>query len=220
VTNFVANDPHSTTRTITYGTALEEAQAAMILLHGRGASPEDILGLAAEIDPGGVAYLAPAAFQAVWYPQPFLSPQSVNQPWLDSALRRVDSLFQSIEEAGIPPQQIILLGFSQGACLSLEYAARNPRNYGGVAALSGGLIGSEDDLKNYPGFFDHTPILLGCSNVDPFIPEMRVRQSGDILTKLGANVDLRLYPGMGHMVNRDELDAVAFMLEELQATTS
>jgi len=212
--SFSANDPHSATHTLVYGASLEEAQAAMILLHGRGASPEDILGLAAEIDAGGVAYLAPAAFQAEWYPQTFLAPRSANQPWLDSALLRIDSLFQGIEEAGIAPQHIVLLGFSQGACLSLEYAARHPRDYGGVAALSGGLIGSEDDLKDYPGIFDGTPMLLACSTVDPYIPEERVRQSGDILKNLGASVDVRLYPGMGHMVNRDELDAVAAMLEK------
>ncbi len=218
--NFAANDPHATTHTLTYGAPIEQAKAAMILLHGRGASPEDILGLAAEIDPGNVIYLAPAAFQATWYPQSFLIPQSANQPWLDSALNRVDGLFRMVEEANIPPHRVFLLGFSQGACLSLEYAARNPRDYGGMVALSGGLIGSDEDLQDYPGFFDKTPVFLGCSTVDPYIPEERVRLSGNIMENLGASVDVRLYPGMGHMVNRDELDAIAKMLDSVISHTA
>ena len=218
--NPVTNDPHSTTHTLSYGASTEEAKAAMILLHGRGASPEDILGIATEIDPGNVTYFAPAAFQAIWYPQSFLNPQSANQPWLDSALKRVDGLIHTLQEANISPQRMLLLGFSQGACLSLEYAARNPRDYGGVVALSGGLIGSNEELVGYPGGFDETPVLLGCSTVDPYIPEERVRLSGELMEKLGADVDLRLYSGMGHMVNRDELDAVAQMLRKVIARKS
>jgi len=134
------SNPHAGTRTLAYGAPLEEARAAMIMLHGRAASPEDILGVAPLIDPGSLIYLAPAAMDGAWYPQTFLRPQSVNQPWLDLALRRIGSLISQVETAGIPVERIVLLGFSQGAWLALEYAARNAWRYGGVAVLSGGLI--------------------------------------------------------------------------------
>jgi predicted esterase len=187
----------------------------MILLHGRGASPEDILGIGAEVDPGGVIYLAPEARSSAWYPQTFLAPQKANQPWLSSALTRLGEMLEYLEAEGIPPERVILLGFSQGACLASEYAARNPRRYGGIAALSGGVIGADDDLQGYEGRLADTPIFLGCSDVDPHIPVERVHRTTEILSSLGAQVTEQIYPGMGHFVNVEELTAVRAMVEAL-----
>jgi predicted esterase len=195
----------------------EQAQAAMILLHGRGASPEDILGIAAQIEVEPVTYLAPAAMGSQWYPQTFLAPQSANQPWLGSALRRVDALVQHLINANIATERIVLLGFSQGACLATEYVARNPKRYGGLAALSGGLIGTDADLVGYNGSFDGMPALLGCSDIDPHIPLARVQKSTEQLRSMAATVDERIYPDMGHYVNEDELNAVRIMLEGILA---
>lgn len=208
-------NPHSGTRTLGFGVPIKEARAAMILLHGRGASPEDILGIGAEVDPGGVVYLAPAARGSAWYPQTFLAPQQANQPWLTSALARVGDLLVHLEEEGMPAERVILLGFSQGACLASEYAARNPRRYGGIAALSGGVIGTDDDLQGYAGSLEGTPVFLGCSDVDPHIPVERVHRTAEILTSLGAQVSEQIYPGMGHFVNMEEIEAVRAMVEAL-----
>jgi predicted esterase len=187
----------------------------VIMLHGRGASPESILPLVPEIDPGAVIYLAPAAAQSVWYPNTFLSPRQSNQPWLDSALKRMGNLVEQGQRAGLPPERTLLMGFSQGACLALEFAARHARRYGGVAGLSGGLIGVEADLQGYTGSLDGTPVFLGCSDSDPFIPVERARRSGEIMQQLGAAIDQRIYSGMGHTVNQDEVEAIASMLRKL-----
>lgn len=211
----LTNDPHAGTRTLTYGASLKDARVAMIMLHGRGATPEDILGLAPAIDRGDVAYLAPAAMHMTWYPNTFLVPQQANQPWLNSALQRISGLLGQVETAGIPMERVFLLGFSQGACLTLEYTARHTWRYGGVAGLSGGLIGTEDDLVGYHGLLDGTRVFLGCSDVDPHIPVERVDRTAGILQTLGANPTVRIYPGMGHLVNADELDAVQRMLTRL-----
>ena len=208
-------DPHGGTRTEIYGVPMEEARVAVILLHGRGASPEDILYIAHEVDPGGVAFLAPEAAGETWYPQSFLSPLEANQPYLDSALRRVAGLVNEIGEAGIPFERMVLAGFSQGACLGLEYACRNARRYGGLVGLSGGLIGPDETPQEYPGSLDGTPVFLGCSEEDLFVPLHRVRQTGEVLRRMGAEVDERIYPGMGHLVNQDELDAVGEMLRRV-----
>lgn len=212
-------DPHAGTRTLAYGVQPEQAQAAMILLHGRGASPEDILGIAAEIAIEDVAYLAPAAMNSTWYPYPFLNPQAANQPWLNSALKRVGGLIEHLNGANVATNKIILLGFSQGACLASEYAARYPQRYGGVVALSGGLIGAEEDLVGYTGSLDGTPAFFGCSDIDPHIPEKRVRRSAEVLEGLGASVETRIYPNMGHLVNIDEINTVKHMLEALLTGT-
>jgi phospholipase/carboxylesterase len=194
------------------GVPLDVAQAAMVLLHGRGAGAEDILGLAQGFDAHGFVYLAPEAARRTWYPQSFLAPIAANEPWLSSALAVVDGLLQQIAAAGIPPERTMLLGFSQGACLALEYAARHAQRYGGVAGLSGGLIGREINPDAYRGSFAGTPVFLGCSDVDPHIPAPRVRQSASLLTGLGAQVTLRLYPHMPHTVNEDELEVVRGMM--------
>jgi phospholipase/carboxylesterase len=198
------------------GESLPSAQAAMILVHGRGASAEDILTLVPELDQSGFAYLAPQAAAHAWYPYSFLAPLSNNEPWLSSALSVIASLLDTIAEAGIPPERTILLGFSQGACLSLEFAARNAHRYGGLAGLSGGLIGPDGTPRDYQGSLEGTPVFLGCSDVDFHIPKQRVQQSAEVLRRLGGDVTMRLYPGMGHMVNEDEIQFVRGMMAALK----
>jgi len=197
------------------GEPLGQARAAMLLVHGRGATAEDILELAVELNRPGFAYLAPQAANNSWYPQSFLAPISSNEPWLSSALARLSTVLQRIEEGGILRERTILLGFSQGACLALEFADRHAQRYGGIAGLSGGLIGPDGTPRDYPGSFAGTPVFLGCSDRDPHIPKERVQQSAEVLRRLGADVTMRLYPNMGHMVNQDEIDFVGGMMAAL-----
>jgi predicted esterase len=212
MTTLDRNDPHAGQVVLHTGAALEQAKAAMILIHGRGASAEDILGLAGEFDRPDLAYLAPQAAGGTWYPQRFLAPLESNEPWLTSALGRIQALLEHVQAAGIPSEKIFLLGFSQGACLSLEYAARNARRYGGVVGFSGGLIGPDGTPRDYPGSLDGTPIFLGCSDVDFHIPKQRVIETSEVLERLGGSVEMRLYPGMGHLVNQDEIGYVKELL--------
>ncbi len=204
--------PHQGQQVLVTGEPLAGAHAAMILVHGRGASAEDILTLVPELDQPGFAYLAPQAAGHTWYPYSFLAPLSNNEPWLSSALSVIASLLGTIAEAGIPPERTILLGFSQGACLSLEFAARNARRYGGLAGLSAGLIGPNGTPRDYQGSLEGTPVFLGCSDVDFHIPKQRVQESAEVLRRLGGDVTMRLYPGMGHMVNEDEIQFVRGMM--------
>lgn len=206
------SDPHGGQPVLHTGAALEQAPAVMIMIHGRGASAEDIIGLASEFERGDLAYLAPQAAGNTWYPQRFIGPLASNEPWLTSALTRIETLLRYVEEAGIPAERTFLLGFSQGACLALEYAARNARRYAGVIGLSGGLIGPDGTPRDYPGSLEETPVFLGCSDIDMHIPKGRVVESSEVLRRLGATVDLRLYPGMGHTINEDELQAVKDLL--------
>lgn len=184
----------------------------MLMVHGRGASAEDILYLSEELNVPGFAYLAPQATGYTWYPQRFLAPLQSNQPWLDSALKKLDRAIIQIADSGIPAEKTFLLGFSQGACLALEYAARNARRWGGVVGLSGGLIGPQVDPTRYPGSLEGTPVFLGCSDFDPHIPKLRVLETARMMEQLSAAVDMRLYHGMGHTVNEDELQAVQEMM--------
>lgn len=207
--------PHQGQPVLAAGVPLAEAQAAMIMVHGRGASAEDILGLVDEIDHPGFAYLAPQAANHTWYPYRFLAPIEQNEPYLSSALDVIGGLLHEISAAGIPPERVILLGFSQGACLAIEFAARNARRYGGVAVLSGGVIGPEGAPRDYSGSFDSTPILLGCSDIDPHIPLHRVQETTQIVQRMGANATERIYPGMGHTVNDDEIQFVQQMMAGL-----
>src|SRR6202048_4236525 len=195
--------PHQGQPVLAAGEPLERAKAAMIMIHGRGASAEDILSLAGEVNQPGFAYLAPQASGYTWYPNSFLAPIASNEPGLSSGLAVIASLLTKLAEAGISPERTILLGFSQGACLSLEFAARNARRYGGLAGLSGGLIGPDDTPRDYPGSLEGTPVFLGCSDVDPHIPAKRVVETGEILEKLGGKVAVKLYPGLGHTVHED-----------------
>jgi phospholipase/carboxylesterase len=197
------------------GAPLDQASAALLMIHGRGASASDILSLAAELDSSRFACVAPQANGGAWYPYRFVEPVEKNEPYLTSALNTVESVLGKLNDAGIPPDRTIILGFSQGACLALEYAARNPRRYGGLVGLSGGLIYNGDRPRAYEGSLDGTPAFLGCSDVDFHIPLSRVRQSSETLRSLGAVVEERIYPGMDHTVNRDELDYVQQMMDRL-----
>ena len=196
------------------GEPLGTARAAMILLHGRGASAEDIMTVGAQLAQPGFAYLAPQAAGNAWYPNPFTAPLEANEPYLSSALEVVASVLAGVEET-IPARRVILLGFSQGACLTLEFAARNARRYGGVVGLSGGLIGPDGTPRDYPGDFEGTPAFLGCSDVDPHIRKDRVVDAGEVFKRMGAAVTVRLYPGMGHTVNQDEIDLVREIVEAI-----
>jgi predicted esterase len=187
----------------------------MITVHGRGASAEDILMLADEFHVPDFAYLAPQAAGNTWYPYSFLSPIESNEPGISSGLALLAELLERVQAAGIPPERTILLGFSQGACLMCEFAARNARRYGGVVALSGGLIGPDGTPRDYPGSLEGTPIFMGCSDVDPHIPKERFLFTADVFRELGGEVTARLYPNMGHTVNRDEIEAVRGMAENV-----
>jgi len=197
------------------GKSLEEAEAAMVMLHGRGASARDILALSEELRGEKFAYLAPQAANFTWYPYSFLAPIERNEPWLSSALNLVAEVLNQVSEAGVPVEQAILLGFSQGACLASEYVARNPRRYGGLVAFSGGLIGPEIKKREYSGMLEGTPVFLGCSDVDPHIPKERVQETAEVFTEMGAQVTANLYPGMGHTVNRDEIKHAREIMNKL-----
>jgi predicted esterase len=206
----VANpdDPHKGQPVLHYGAPIVSARRAAIFIHGRGASAEDILGIAPELGTDDVAYLAPQAAGHTWYPFSFLSPISQNEPALSSALGVIAELVAKLATDGHTPERIVLLGFSQGACLGLEFAARNARRYAAVAALSGGLIGPPGTPRDYAGSMRDTPVFLGCSDVDPHIPLERVHESAEVLRRMGARVDERIYKGLGHTINADELAAV------------
>ena len=208
----LVNGPHQGGQVVTGGTPLAQARGALILTHGRGASAESILSLAPLLGADDLAWLAPQAAGNTWYPYSFLSPIPQNEPGITSGLQVLADLVAHIESEGIPANRITLLGFSQGACLTLEFAARNPRRFGALAGLSGGLIGPDDTPRTYPGSLDGTPVFLGCSDVDAHIPLARVHESATVLTRLGAAVDERIYPGMGHLVNDDEIAAVRGLL--------
>jgi predicted esterase len=187
----------------------------MVLVHGRGASPEDILSLAHEFDQPDFAYLAPQAAGYTWYPYSFLAPVANNEPGISSGLGVIGGLLARLGDAGISPARCFLLGFSQGACLATEFAARNARRYGGVIGLSGGLIGPEGMPRADSGSLEGTPVFLGCSDVDPHIPKTRVLETAQALEALGGAVTMRLYPGMGHMVNPDEIAFVQEMMQQV-----
>lgn len=201
------------------GERLSNAWAAMVLIHGRGASASDILLLGQELYHPQFAYLAPQAAGNTWYPYSFLAPIQQNEPWLSSALEAVAAVVQQVEDAGIAADRIVVGGFSQGACLAGEFVARHPRRYGGLLMFSGGLIGPPGGLRTYSGDLDGTPVFLGCSDVDPHIPKERVLESARILEDLGGDVTYRLYPGLGHTVNRDEIDRARAIVRSVVASS-
>lgn len=200
--------PHEGQPVLSAGPGLGSGSAAMIMIHGRNAGPENILELAGLLRHPGFTFLAPAAAGGTWYPFSFLEDTERNEPGLSSGLELIDHLIHTIEEAGIPRRRIILLGFSQGACLSSEYAVRHSGRFGGVVALSGGLIGPPGTVWEHPGRFEGTPVFLGCSDVDSHIPKARVDESAAVFSSMGATVTERIYPGMGHQINEDELTFV------------
>ena len=203
------DDPHAGQPLLTVGAALGEGRIVAIMVHGRGARPEDILTLVPALERGrttpSVTYLAPAAAGRTWYPFSFLTDVEKNEPYLSSALARLAALVRDVEARGIGRERIVLMGFSQGACLASEFAVRHAGRYAGVVAFSGGVIGPPGTRWNYPGAFGGTPVFLGCSDVDAHIPAARVHETADVFARMGADVVTRLYPGMGHLVNDDEI---------------
>jgi phospholipase/carboxylesterase len=196
--------PHGGQPVLRAGVALDKARAAVIMVHGRGAGPENILDLVPAIGQPNVAYLAPAASGSTWYPKSFLSPIAENEPGISSGIQVVHGLIDDIVAHGIPTERIMLLGFSQGACLASTAAQRRPARYGAVVVFSGGLIGPPGTSWDENGSFESTPAFFGCSDVDAHVPETRVRESAAVYQRMGASVTTRIYPGMGHFVNDDE----------------
>lgn len=197
--------PHNVSKVLLAGEDLAKAKAAMIMVHGRGATAESILDLSQYIWFDGVSYVAPQANGNVWYPYSFLMPLEQNEPGLSSGLQIITDIVEQVIASGIPEQKIMLLGFSQGASLSLEWTARTARNIAAVFGLSGGLIGPEGTKRDYKGSFRNTTVFVGCSDVDFHIPKERVIESSDVFKKMNANVTIKLYPNLAHTVNDDEL---------------
>lgn len=209
--------PHQGQPIALAGEPLERAQAAMVMLHGRGATSEDILGLVPLLAQSHFAYLAPQANGNTWYPNRYLDPIATNEPWLSSSLALVEDVLAQVAKSGIPPERTMLLGFSQGACLALEFIARHAQRYGGVAGLTGALIGPDGTSRNYPGSLEGMPVFMGCSDVDIHVAKEHAIKTADVLKRLGGQVTLRLYPNMGHQVNQDEIDFVRGMMAPLVA---
>jgi phospholipase/carboxylesterase len=191
------------------------AKAAVVMLHGRGASAQDMLSLADAFAQPDIAYLAPQAPGSTWYPYSFLAPFADNEPALSRSLATVGSTLAILAGQGFGPERVVLIGFSQGGCLALEYAARNAGRYGGLAGLSAGLIGPPGTPRDYPGSLSGTPVFIGCSDSDAHIPLARVHESTQVLRRLGGDVTERIYPGMGHTINDDEVKQIRRMLAGL-----
>jgi predicted esterase len=225
------NAPHQNQPVFTAGKPLASAKAAMILVHGRGATASSILDLARALPHPDMAYLAPQAADNAWYPHSFIAPQAANHSWypnsflapiasnepgLSSAIQAIADVVRQVEEAGISAENIIIGGFSQGACLSSEFVARNPRRYGGLLVFSGGLIGPPGTPRDYAGSLDGTPVFIGCSDIDFHIPVERVHETTATLTRMGAAVTERIYPGMGHTIIQNEIDLAMEIVEGLR----
>lgn len=209
--------PHQKNQPVRAGEEIENSKGAIIMIHGRGATAESIVTLANELDASGFHLVAPQAAGFQWYPNSFLAPAERNEPGLSSGLQAIFDIMTDLESKGINKEKIVFLGFSQGACLASEFVARHPRRYGGLIAFSGGLIGDELDPKNYSGSLENTPAFFGCSDIDPHIPEERVHESTDILEKLNAAVTKKIYPNMGHTINRDELQEAEKILNDVRS---
>lgn len=207
------SDPHAGQPLLTAGPPLDQAAGALILVHGRGATAAGMLPLFSALNLPSLAALAPQAAGQTWYPLSFLAPLEANEPFLGSALRRLDALAADLLARGLPSDRLAFLGFSQGACLALEFAARHPSRYGAVIGLSGGLIGPPGTPRDYPGTLAGTPVFLGACDPDPHVPFERVRQTEAVLARMGAAVELRRYPGMPHAINEDELAASRALLQ-------
>lgn len=204
--------PHQGQRVVVAGAPLARARAALILTHGRGATAESTLSLADALGADDFAVYAPQASGNTWYPYSFLNPIEQNEPGISSGIQALADIVETVERGGIPAERIALAGFSQGACLTLEFTARNARRYGAVAGFSGGVIGPDGTPRDYAGSLERTPVFLGCSDIDGHIPLARVKLTTQVLTSLGAHVDERIYPGMGHTIIDDEVAAVRAML--------
>lgn len=212
-----ADDPHRNQPVLQRGAALNSAKGAVVLLHGRGASAQDILGLARDFDLPEFAFLAPEAAEHTWYPYSFLSPIEQNQPWLDSALKLVRETVHRAITGGIERQKVAIVGFSQGACLATEFVARNAARYGGLVAFTGGLIGPPGAKFAYSGDLAGTHCFFGAGDRDPHVPWKRVEESASVLTGLGGVVTSRRYPGLAHTINQDEIDHAKIILRRVGA---
>ena len=190
----------------TAGKSLKEAEKVLIMIHGRGADARDILGLASHLNVSEYALLAPEATNNTWYPHSFMAKPEQNEPWLSSALDLLKEMVDDVTKEGIIPGNIYFLGFSQGACLTLEFVARHAQKFGGIAAFTGGLIGDKIRLDNYSGDFNDTSVFLGTGNPDPHVPVERVKESAKILEKMNAKVHLKVYDGRPHTISQDEID--------------
>lgn len=200
---------------LTAGRPLGQAPVVVIMIHGRGAGPQNILDLVPALPQLNATYLAPAAANNTWYPYGFMTEIAKNEPFLSSALAVLASLVSAIESAGVQRDHVVMMGFSQGACLTTEFAVRNASRFGGFVALSGGAIGPPGTTWDESGRFKGTPVFFGCSDVDPHIPEQRVIESSDLCARMGAAVTRRIYPGMGHLVNDDEIAYAGALLASL-----
>lgn len=189
----------------TAGKSLKEAEKVLIMIHGRGADARDILGLASHFNVSEYALLAPEATNNTWYPNSFIAKPEQNEPWLSSALDLLKEVVDDVTKQGIPAENIYFLGFSQGACLALEFCTRHAKKYGGIAAFTGGLIGDKINQENYSGNFDRTPIFIGTGNPDHHVPLERVKESAGILEKMNAKVHLQVYEGRTHSISPDEI---------------
>lgn len=199
------DEPHQSQPVRTAGVTLKDADLAIVMLHGRGASPDSMLDLAGRLDLDGCAVLVPQAFENRWYPNGFMKAFEANEPDLSSALRVVSGLVERCEDAGISRDRIIVAGFSQGACLASEWVARNPARYAGVVALSGGMIGPDGGILKHEGTLDGTPVVIGCSDVDPWIPLQRVHETRDEFERMGAEVELLIFEGAEHTIRDQEV---------------
>ena len=206
--------PHEGQPVVEAGAPLGTAPV-VILVHGRNAAPANILDLARRFERPALTYLAPAAANRTWYPQSFLAPIAENEPGVSSGIAVVAGLVARAEAAGVPRHRIVVGGFSQGACLTSEFAVRHPARYGGLLIFSGGAIGAPGTTWTTDGNFSGTPVFLGCSDIDAHVPETRVRETADVFTRLGANVTLRIYPGMGHLVSDEEIALAQAVLDGL-----
>jgi predicted esterase len=208
----MTSDPHRNQPVLSAGRNVSAAAGAVILIHGRGASAEDILTLSHELDHPELAYLAPQASGHTWYPYSFLAPIQQNEPWLTSALNSLGKIVNDVSHAGIGLEKIVIAGFSQGACLATEFVARNAGRYAGLIAFSGGLIGPPGTEFRYDGKLNGTPVFFGAVDPDPHVPWQRVQESASVLSALGAEVVLKRYPGMPHSINREEIEEARRLL--------
>lgn len=202
-------DPHGGQPVLHEGTPVDDAEAAVVLLHGRGATADSILGFREAFGGENVAYLAPEARGREWFPWSFTAPVKDNQPKMGSALRLVNDLYEYLREAGVPSERLGFVGFSQGACIAAEFVARNPREYGGVGVLSGGVVGHDVGFDDYDGSLEGTPVFVGCGDEDDQVPVERVHRTVGVFESLNGDVTERVYEGMDHTVNADEVEEVA-----------
>ncbi len=207
-------EPHGDEPIVQQGEPIGKAPV-LIMVHGRGAGPANILELVPRLGRSGWTYLAPTAADRTWYPYSFMADRSQNEPGLSSALAVLTTLLKRVMMAGVPPARVVLLGFSQGACLTAEFAAQHPRRYGGVLIMSGGLIGPPGSLGRYQGSFAGTPVFLGSSDVDSHVPRTRVEESAAVFTTLGAATTCRIYPSMGHVVSDDEIVFAQHVMQDV-----